>query len=95
VTDVQTVEPTETPAEGTGTTRRGRPRPQIVIDRDEQVFQALTDPMTRAQLATASGVPENKVYLSMFRLRDAGRIKRERQSGNHVWSRTEETAPVA
>lgn len=75
-------------------TRRGRPRPVAVIERDEQVFNALTSPMTRDQLADASGVPKEKVYLSMFRLRDAGRIRRERQGGNHVWSRVEPVTPA-
>jgi hypothetical protein len=83
VTDVQTDHVAEP------TPKRGRPRPQTVIERDEQVFNALTSPMTRGQLAEASGVPEDKVYLSMFRLRDAGRIRRERQGGAHVWTRTE------
>lgn len=80
-------------AEQPAPTRRGRPRPVAVIERDEQVFNALTTPMTRTQLAEASGVPEDKVYLSMFRLRDSGRIRRERQGGNHVWTRTE-SAPA-
>lgn len=78
-------------AEQPAPTRRGRPRPVTVIERDEQVFNALTSPMTRDQLADASGVPKEKVYLSMFRLRDAGRIKRERQGGAHIWSRVDAT----
>lgn len=76
-------------AEQPPTSRRGRPRPAGVIERDEQVFNALTSPMTRSQLADASGVSEDKIYLSMFRLRDAGRIRRERQGSNHIWSRVD------
>lgn len=76
------------PADQPVTNRRGRPRPVAVIERDEQVLRALTSPMTRDQLAEASGVPKEKVYLSMFRLRDAGLIKRERQGGAHIWSQT-------
>lgn len=84
----------DTSVEQSPANRRGRPRPPAVIERDEQVFNALTSPMTRDQLAEASQVPKEKVYLSMFRLRDAGRIRRERQGGNHVWSRVEPATPT-
>ncbi len=87
---VEQVESAEQPVSN----RRGRPRPASVIERDEQVFSALTSPMTRDQLAEASGVPKEKVYLSMFRLRDAGRIRRERQGSTHIWTRVEPATPT-
>lgn len=73
------------------TPRRGRPRSQDVIARDEQVFAALETPKTRAQLAEELGVEFSKVFLSLFRLRNDGRIARSRQDGKHVWSRVAES----
>lgn len=54
--------------------RRGRPRPQDTIKRDESVLQVLKDkgPMTRDEAATALGVKSSHVYLSLIRLRRDG-----------------------
>lgn len=81
-------ESTESMEPNTGT-RRGRPRPEHTIERDDAVYAALETPMTRAQLAEATSFPKNEVYLSLYRLRAAGRIERARDGGNHVWSRVE------
>lgn len=66
--------------------RRGRPRPDHTIAQDEKVFAAITGPMTRAQLATATELGPNQVYLSLYRLKRDGRIVRTRQGGEHVWA---------
>lgn len=71
--------------------RRGRPRSQDTIDRDEAVLAAFPEgdgTVTRSQLAEATGQEENKVYLSLHRLKRDGRIQRERVNGAHVWKRT-------
>lgn len=70
--------------------QRGRPRPQAVVDRDEQVFvklQELGGSATKAQLADALGVAANEVYLSLYRLRARqGRVERVRDEGKqHVY----------
>lgn len=70
--------------------RRGRPRSQDTITRDEQVLAAFPEgdgTITRGQLAEATGLPENSVYLSLHRLKRDGRIQRERTNGAHVWKR--------
>lgn len=69
-------------------TRRGRPRPAETIDRDEKVFAALRDggPKTKSQLADATGLTGNAVYLSLFRLSRDGRIERGAEGDQrHVW----------
>jgi DNA (cytosine-5)-methyltransferase 1 len=61
----------------------GRPRPQHTIDQDEQAYAAIEQaaaagtPLTKTTLAAAIGVPENKAYLSLYRLRTTGRIHKE------------------
>lgn len=74
--------------------RAGRPRPQETLDRDEQVFAALDAPLTKAQLRERLGeMQPSHIYLSLYRLRNAGRVTRARgEGGAHVWSRAE---PVA
>lgn len=79
----------ETPAaqsEETGA-RRGRPRPDNTVQRDEQVFEQLGEPRTRGQLVELTQLDARAVYLSLHRLRTAGRIQRTRDGANHVWSR--------
>lgn len=87
---VETAE-TKQPAE---TVRRGRPRPDEVVQRDEKVFEALTAPMTRKQVAESTGITESHAYLSLLRLRNSGRITHERTGAGHVWARAVE-APAA
>lgn len=84
----------ETAAETTATTaRRGRPRPQSTIDRDQQVLGALTaDGKTREDLVTTTGLTKTQVYLSLYRLRTQGLVERSRDGGKHVWK---QTAPAA
>jgi predicted transcriptional regulator len=70
--------------------RRSRPRPQAVVDRDEQVYAKLVElggSATKAQLADALGVAANEVYLSLYRLRvKQGRVERVRDDGKqHVY----------
>lgn len=74
--------------------RRGRPRPGHTIERDELVFEKLNESMTKAQLVESTGLPKNEVYLSLYRLRAAGRIERSRAGGNHVWSRAPQSLDV-
>lgn len=79
---------TEPTAEATAP-RRGRPRPQSTIDRDQQVLQALADGgKTREDLVTATGLGKNQVYLSLYRLRVAGQVERTRDGGKHLWKST-------
>lgn len=83
---------TATPEAETDAPRgRGRPRPQDVIERDESVYEGLTEAMTIKQLAEKLEVPRNFVYLSLWRLRDAKRVRRNNGDGGtstHVWERT-------
>lgn len=69
---------------------RGRPRTQEVIERDEQIFQAVAGSdraVTKYEISAGTGVPTNKVYTSLRRLSQAGRLARvyviEKQ---HYWS---------
>lgn len=71
------------------TARRGRPRPEETKQRDEQVLSALTEPLTRASLATKIDMAPNDVYLSLWRLRRDGKVQRTRDGGSHLWSRVE------
>lgn len=67
--------------------RRGRPRPESTIQRDEQVAQALVaGGKTREDLATETGLTKSEIYLSLHRLRKAGRVERARDGGKHVWT---------
>jgi site-specific DNA-cytosine methylase len=72
--------------------RRGRPRPPETQDRDEKVFAAITEPVTRGALALATGFDPKLVYLSLYRLRRDGLVQRRRENGAHVWA---QTAPSA
>lgn len=67
--------------------RRGRPRSQDTIARDEQIFDALEMPKTRTELVTELGLESSKVFLSLFRLRNADRITRRRDGSRHLWVR--------
>ena len=69
------------------TIKRGRPRPQHTIDLDEAVYSALfVGPRSRADLAVALGVNVNVMYLSLRRLRSAGRVDTHRYGKHHLWT---------
>lgn len=57
-----------------GEARRGRPRPQDTIKRDESVLKVLKEkgPLTRDEAATALGIKSSHAYLSLIRLRRDG-----------------------
>lgn len=68
---------------------RGRPRPVSTLERDEEVFKMLNDaPRSRQQLADYLGVNLNIVYMSLIRLRRAGRVTRVRNGKYHLWMQT-------
>lgn len=73
-----------------GEARRGRPRPQDTIARDDQVLAAVPEDgtgVTRTQLAAATQLAPNAIYLSLYRLQRDKRIERARENGAHVWKR--------
>lgn len=52
--------------------KRGRPRPQETIDRDEQILNLLVEsgkPRTRNEIMQETGLTSVQVYLSLSRLR--------------------------
>lgn len=56
---------------------RGRPRPVDTIDRDQQTLELLArGPLSREELADMLGVNLNLAYLSLDRLRLAGKVRR-------------------
>lgn len=70
--------------------RRGRPRAQTTLARDERVVQALSEgPKTRDQLAEELGESTNLVYLALWRLshQDPPRIEKTSDvvGGRHSW----------
>lgn len=75
--------------------RKGRPRPVEALQRDHDVFQMLTEPLSRdaltERMSTTAGVPvePNLIYLSLWRLRRDGHIVRDRANGAYVWTRVE------
>lgn len=85
-------EPEFTPAEPTPeeSTRRGRPRSQETLSRDESVVAALqTGSRTKEQLADELGIGPNLVYLSLWRLRRAGRVEKITDGDvRHSWRLT-------
>lgn len=79
MTDIQ-----EQPTELRG---RGRPRVPEVVARDEAVYQALTPtPASVAQLAESTGNTKNATYLSLWRLRNQGRVALARDGSARTWS---------
>jgi len=58
-----------------GATTKGRPRDEATIQRDDAVLAAIAEgPITRDQLATKLEIKGNLVYLSLWRLRNAGKV---------------------
>lgn len=70
--------------------KRGRPRTQVVIDRDELIFQAVAGSdraVTKYEIAQGTGVPALQVYQSLRRLSLANRLSRVYIiSKQHYWS---------
>jgi predicted ArsR family transcriptional regulator len=69
--------------------RRGRPRPEDAIERDDRIRELLTEygPQTRNDIADALGITHSLTYLALSRLRDQGGVKRCLQDdGSSVWS---------
>lgn len=84
--------------ETTESSRRGRPRPDDVVARDNKVFEIVKNgaaPMTRKQVAEAAGEKESHVYLSLLRLRHAGKLQLKRTSDGHFWSLVSDTVDAA
>lgn len=80
------VENTSQPEATPAANRRGRPRPEDTIARDEQVLKILQSaPSTKVQIAADTGIPESAVYLSLHRLQKTGKITRARAGGVHMW----------
>lgn len=70
--------------------KRGRPRPQDTIQRDQDVlanFPADGSGITKVALAEATGMPGNQLYLSLYRLQRDKAIERVREGGAHTWKR--------
>jgi hypothetical protein len=69
--------------------RRGRPRPQENIERDETIYDLLKNrgPKTRNEVAQETGLTHSLTYLALDRLRRSGRVRRclTDDSGS-VWS---------
>lgn len=57
------------------TRRRGRPRPQETLERDDRALASLREgAKTTEELAAALGVEKSIAYLSVYRLKRDGRI---------------------
>ncbi|MDJ1137939.1 helix-turn-helix domain-containing protein [Streptomyces iconiensis] len=72
--------------------RRGRPRPSETISRDDRIYTLLADgPLSRNELAAATGLEKSIVYLALARLRTAGRIRQCVRDGVIVWAHADGT----
>lgn len=61
--------------EGEAAVAKGRPRDEATIARDNSVLEAVTaGPKTRDQIAADLEITGNLVYLSLWRLRNAGKV---------------------
>lgn len=69
--------------------RRGRPRPQETLERDNQVkTQLASGPKTTQELAEALGIETGIAYLCIYRLKRAGEVEKvQAESGgrNPAW----------
>lgn len=70
---------------------RGRPRPPETIERDRRILALLNEngALTRNDLAELLGEEKVKVYLSLTRLRNDGRVRTcaaNGQRGYMLWS---------
>jgi hypothetical protein len=84
----------ETPAEQTQG-GRGRPRPDAVVARDQRVLEYLRAQVdetgayvgkSRDEVAQATGLPGNQVYLSFYRLKRDGLITKGGVGGAQKWA---------
>lgn len=95
--------PQEVPAteqEGETSSRRGRPRSQEAMGRDEAVFETLNDgvQLTRNEIAEKVGATGGLTYLSLYRLQREGRVVRVTDgTTRRAWrqSTAEDAQPVA
>lgn len=69
------------------TMRRGRPRSEETIQRDETVLRTLTEhARTKEQLAQDLGLKDTHVYLSLWRLRRDGKVEKVTDGDvRHLW----------
>lgn len=67
--------------------RRGRPRSQETINRDDAVLKALGDgPLSKEQLVQKLSLKDTHVYLSLWRLRRDGRVEKVSDPDTrHLW----------
>lgn len=68
--------------------RRGRPRPQETIQRDDQLVQVLQksgESMTKYELAKVLRVSPSIVYLALRRLKADGRVRHVSIGKRHSW----------
>lgn len=81
----------ETPVtdpETTDEAKRGRPRPEATLQRDEQVYNFISASEmapTRDAVATGLDIPAKLVYMSLYRLSHEGKIERIHADGAHRW----------
>ena len=73
--------------------KRGRPRPQDAVERDEKVYTFVTDePVTVRDIVAESGLERSHVYLSLIRLREQRRVDRVKNDSTgattRFWQRT-------
>lgn len=73
-----------------GKPRRGRPRAQETIERDDAVRTALGEgPLTKDQLVEKLSLKPELVYLSLWRLRKTGQVEKVSTDGSrHLWKLT-------
>lgn len=82
----------QTQADETASTRRGRPRPQETMTRDDEVKNLLrSGPKTTQQLAESLGVKNGIAYLCIYRLKKSGSVQKVQASEgrNPAWQLTE------
>jgi predicted Rossmann fold nucleotide-binding protein DprA/Smf involved in DNA uptake len=73
--EAEAAETGETAEASEEATAKGRPRDPGAVDRDEKVLAAVAaGPKTRDQIATELEIAGNLVYLSLWRLRNAGKV---------------------
>lgn len=87
--------PTMTEPDGTAVAEPKATRSEKLSARDEQVFELLgTGSKTRNEVGEATGNTVAETYLSLNRLRTAGRISSERRNGKNVWFRPDVVDPA-
>lgn len=75
--------------------RRGRPRPDETIERDEKVLKLLQEQgaQTRNDIAEALGMGTTIAYLSLDRLRRQGKVRKCAGTGASTLWTSEATSP--